>query len=155
MTRRLSHQRSRPNCHSGFTLLEVILAIGILTLGLAAIMRVNQLAYRNIHAASDGLHAEMVAETVLSELRCGLQPIENIGPVQLDAQQALGDWQVQVIVEPTIVQELLQVRILVGRTLEPGVRPDCDVVRWFPDPQFQPMAPVQGASSTSTSSTTP
>src|SRR5690606_13322114 len=101
-----------------------------------------------IHAASDGLHAEMVAESVLSELRCGLQPIEDIGPVQLDSQQALGDWLVQVIVEPTIVEELVQVRILVGRTLEPGTRPDCEVVRWFPNPQFQPVTPAAGASST-------
>jgi hypothetical protein len=115
-------------------------------------MRVNQLAYRNIHAASDGLHAEMVAETVLSQLRCGLQPVENIGPVQLDPQQALGDWQVQVIVEPTIVEELLQVRILVGRTLDPNVRPDCDVVRWFPNPDFLPVAPTPSTSPTSTTS---
>lgn len=137
---RFRHQPSH-----GFTLLEVILAIGILTLGLAVVMRVNQLAYRNIRSASDGLHAEMVAETVLSQMRTGIQPIENIGPIQLDPLQALGDWQVQVVIEPTIAQELVQVRVLVGRTLDPATRPDCEVVRWFPNPEYQPAVPMQGA----------
>ncbi len=152
MTRRRATGRSCRRQPGGFTLLEVILAIGVLTLGLAMIMTVNKNAYRNIHAASDGLHAEMVAESVLAELRCRRRAIESIGPFQLDQQQALGDWVVQVIVEPTIVQELLQVRILVGRTLDPGTRPDCEVVRWFPNPDFQQVAPVPGASSTTSTS---
>lgn len=138
--------RSRPRAfRQAFTLLEVILAIGLLTLGLAAIMRINQMSYGNIRAASDGLHAEMVAETVVSELLCGLQPIENLGPVTLDPQLALGDWQVQVIVEETVAVELLQVRVLVGKVLDGRTRPECEVVRWFPNPEFQPVPPAAPA----------
>jgi type II secretion system protein I len=130
----------------GFTLLEVILAIGLLTLGLAAILRINQMSYNNIRAASDGLHAEMVAETVLSELMLGSLPIENYGPVAVDSQIALGDWQYQIIKEPTIAVELAQVRVLVGRNLGAGERPDCEVVRWFPDPDYRPVAPATATS---------
>jgi type II secretion system protein I len=140
-------RRGRRAQSGGFTLLEVILAIGILTLGMAAVMRVNQMAYRNIHSASDGLHASMVAEQTLSQLRCGLQPVENFGPIQLEQGQAFEDWQVQVIVEPTVAQELLQVRVLVGRTLEPGDRPACEVVRWLPNPDFVPITPAPTTSS--------
>lgn len=137
-TKPISRRPPRPP-RAAFTLLEVILAIGILTLGLASIMRINQISYGNIRAASDGLHAEMVAETVLSEFQCGLQPIQNLGPVALDPQLALGDWQVQVIVEETVAVELLQVRVLVGKVLDGRTRPDCEVVRWFPNPKFQPV----------------
>lgn len=142
----LAPRSRRRQQRQGFTLLEVILAIGLLTLGLAAIMRVNQMSFGNIRAASDGLHAEMVAESVLSELIAGLQPVQNIGPVDLDPQLALGDWQVQIIVEPTIAVELVQVRVLVGKKLDPQVRPECQVVRWFPNPEYLPVQPATATS---------
>ena len=49
------------------------------------------------------------------------------------------------IVEPAIAVELVQIRVLVGKTLEPGIAPECEVVRWFPNPEYAPAAPAPAA----------
>lgn len=120
----------------GFTLLEVILAIAILALSLAAIGEVVRSAYSNVSVASEGLEARIVAQTVIDQIKCGVIEIVDAGPTQLNESEALGDWVVQIIVEPTAVEELVQVRVLVGRTLEVDERPACELVRWFQNPDL-------------------
>ncbi len=119
---------------SGFTLLEVILAIAILALSLAAIGEVVRSAFGNASDAADGLEARIVAENVLDQIKCGEIEIADSGPTQMNQNEAFSDWAVQLLVEPTAVEELVQVRVLVGRTLDPNERPACELVRWFQNP---------------------
>lgn len=121
---------------AGFTLLEVILAIAILATGLLTIAEVVRMSYLNATQASGGLQAQMVAESVMAELKCGVRAIENFGPAAIDRELALGEWMVQVQVEPSITTELVEVQVRVGRTLEVGETPACEVVRWFPNPEL-------------------
>ncbi|MGI9455460.1 MAG: type IV pilus modification PilV family protein [Aeoliella sp.] len=121
---------------SGFPLLEVILAIAILAISLAAIGEVARMAFRNAEGAADTLQATLVARSVFAELQCGVLELANAGPTAIGEQVAFSGWSVQIIVEPCVTQELLQVRVLVGRTLAPDERPVCDLVRWFPNPDY-------------------
>ncbi len=130
----------------GFTLLEVILAIAILALSLAGIGEVVRSAFSNASQAADGLEARMVAQGVIDQLKCGVLEITDAGPMQMSDTESLGDWAVQIIIEPTAVEELLQVRVLVGRTLDPGERPACELVRWFQNPEYAVAAAATTAS---------
>lgn len=141
------------NSH-GFTLLEVILAIAILGVSIAWIGEVVSRSFANAANATDSLEARIVAQSVIDQLKCGALEIANFGPSQMSDTEALGEWAVQVIVEPTTVQELVQVRVLVGTTLEPGERPACELVRWYQNPEYAEAAAAAAASAASAASST-
>lgn len=129
----------------GFTLLEVILAIAILAVSLAAIGEVVRSAFGNASDAADGLEARLVAQSIMDELKCGARDIIDAGPEQVagvqGAQQpALANWSFQILTQPTIADDLIQVRVLVGRSLAPNDPASCELVRWFPDPNSAPVA---------------
>lgn len=130
---------------AGFTLLEVILAIAILALSLTAISEVVRMSFTNAAGATDALESRMVAQSVIDQLKCGAIEMVDAGPMQLGQDDALADWAVEIVIEPTAVEELLQVRVLVGRTLEPGERPACELVRWFQNPEFAQAAAASAA----------
>lgn len=129
------HARSS-GTRSGFTLLEVILAIAILALSLAGIGEVVRSAFSNASQAADGLEARIVAQGIVDQIKCGVIEIADAGPMPMGDTEALGDWEVQIIVEPTNVEELLQVRVLVGREIDARERPSCELVRWFQNPEY-------------------
>lgn len=124
----------------GFTLLEVILAIAILAVSLAAIGEVVRSAFANASNAADGLEARIAAQNVLDQIKCGAIEIVDSGPTQMSQNESLSEWTVQVLVEPTAVEELVQVRVLVGRSLDPNERPACELVRWFENPEYAATA---------------
>jgi len=137
---------------SGFTLLEVILAIAILTISLAAIGEIVFSAFGNSKEATDSLEARMVAQSIIDEIKCGAREVLDAGPEQVAGVQgalepALGQWAFQIITEPTVTDELLQVRVLVGRTLDGSEKTSCELVRWFPNPAY--------AAAATTATTTP
>lgn len=130
---------------AGFTLLEVILAIAILTISLAAIGEIVFSGFNNSKEATDSLEARLVAQSILDEIKCGAREVIDIGPEQVAGVQgviepALGEWAFQIVTEPTVTDELLQVRVLVGRTLDGTEKPSCELVRWFPNPEYAAAA---------------
>lgn len=140
---------------AGFTLLEVILAIAILAVSLAAIGEIVRNSFSNTATADDSLRARMVAQSVIDQMKCGAVEILDAGPMALAHTEAFGDWTVQIVVEPTAVEELVQVRVLVGRTLEAQERPACELVRWFQNPEYAEAAAAAAASTASSATTTP
>jgi general secretion pathway protein I len=136
----------------GFTLLEVILAIAILGVSMAWIGEVVSRSFNNAASAADSLESRIVAQSVLDQLKCGALEVTNAGPMQMSDAEALGDWMVQIIVEPTTVQELVQVRVLVGTTLEPGERPACELVRWYQNPEYAEAAAAEAANAAAAAS---
>jgi prepilin-type N-terminal cleavage/methylation domain-containing protein len=144
--------RSTASSLKAFTLLEVILAIAILGVSMAWIGEVVSRSFNNAASAADSLESRIVAQSVLDQLKCGALEITNAGPMQMSSAEALGDWMVQIIVEPTTVQELVQVRVLVGTTLEPGERPACELVRWYQNPEFAEAAAAEAANAAAAAS---
>jgi len=138
---------------SGFSLLEVVLALAILAGALAALGEVMRLGDENAAAAADEAQAEMLAESVMSEILVGARPLASVDgavlPLVDDPQ-----WSLSIAVQPTEYQELVAVQIAVAQQLPPEQDPArCDLIRWVPNPDYLP-ATQQSQSSSSTSSST-
>ena len=140
----------------GFSLLEVVLALAILAGALAALGEVMRLGDENASAAADESQAEMLAESVMSELLVGARTLANVNgavlPLADDPQ-----WAVSIEIQPTEYQELVAVRVSVAQQLPPEQQPArCDLVRWLPNPDYLPatqQSTDQSSSSTGDSST--
>ena len=70
----------------GFSLLEIVLALAILAGALAALGEVMRLGDQNAEAAGDETQAELLAESVMSELVVGARPLENVNGAELAAR---------------------------------------------------------------------
>ncbi len=141
---------SDPFC--GFSLLEVVLALAILAGALAALGEVMRLGDQNAAAAADESQAEMLAESVMSELLVGARTLANVSGAVLPLEDD-PPWAVSIEIQPTEYQELVAVRVSVAQQLAPVQQPArCDLVRWLPNPDYLPAATQQeSSSSTSTS----
>ena len=137
---------SQPN---GFTLLEVILAITILAIALSAMSKITLLAARNAHEAADSTEATLVARSVMAELQAGIRELAPSGPIEITGENAFAGWAITVVIEPTVVEELLQVRVQVVRSFGSDNRPSSELVRWFPAPNYA-VAPAESAGTSST-----
>jgi type II secretory pathway pseudopilin PulG len=139
----------------GFSLLEVVLALAILAGALAALGEVLRLGDQNAAAAAEESQAEMLAESVMSELLVGARTLANVSGNELPLEDD-PTWAVSIEIQPTEYQELVAVRVSVVQVLAPEQEPArCDLVRWLPNPDYLPAATQQeSSSSTSTSGTT-
>lgn len=136
----------------GFSLLEVVLALAILAGALAALGEVMRLADVNAAAATNESQAEMLAESVMSELLVGARPLTAVNGAAL-AVEAVPPWVLSVAIDQTEIQELVAVRVRVEQQLAPQLQPaHCDLVRWFPNPDYLPAATQQSATSSDSSS---
>ena len=141
---------SDPFC--GFSLLEIVLALAILAGALAALGEVMRLGDQNAAAAGDETQAELLAESVMSELLVGARPLGNVNGATLELE-AEPQWVLSVTVEPTEFKELLAVRVSVAQQLAPELQPArCDLVRWLPNPDYLPSSAAQESTTTTDSS---
>ena len=136
---------------SGFSLLEVVLALAILAGALAALGEVMRLGDENATAAADEARAEMLAESVMSELLVGARTLGSVSGGTLPTEDDPA-WILSVAVQPTEYQELIAVQVSVIQDLEPVQQPArCDIIRWMPNPDYIP-ATTQDSSQQSSSS---
>jgi len=133
-----------------FSLLEIVLALAILAGALAALGEVMRLGDQNAAAAGDETQAELLAESVMAELVVGARPIANVSGATI-ALETEPQWVLSIAVEATEFQELVAVRVSVAQQLAPELQPArCDLVRWFPNPDYLPAAAAEQSSSTTT-----
>jgi len=137
----------------GFSLLEVVLALAILAGALAALGEVMRLADVNAAAATNESQAEMLAESVMSQLLVGARPLTAVNGADLGIE-AEPPWVLSIALEDTEFKELVAVRVRVAQQLAPQLQPaHCDLVRWFPNPDYLPVATQQSTTSSDASST--
>ena len=145
----------------GFSLLEVVLALAILTATVAILGELIRSGLHNAQLARDLSKAELIAESVLYRIESGLLPHQaNRTPVDLEPGWY---YSVENASSGTQAQGLLQLRVTVELTPDKQKRPTkFSVVRWLRDPslvlaqQAQQLSvlPTSGTSSTGTSSST-
>lgn len=137
---------------SGFSLLEVVLALAILAGAFAALGEVMRLGDRNAEVARDVARAEMLAESVMSEVIAGARPLANAAArFNLAADPP---WTYSITVEPTEFAELVAVRVSVTQETTPELDPaQCDLVRWMANPDYLPVSGGTGASTVGGSTT--
>jgi prepilin-type N-terminal cleavage/methylation domain-containing protein len=73
--------RSSPQSHrhlrSGFSLIEVIVAMAICMLGLAAVLQMSNLSQRFARKATEAIDLQILCQNRVNELLAGLLPLEN------------------------------------------------------------------------------
>ena len=90
----------RPDRHQGFTLIEVLVALSIVAVTLAAGTQAMQALTRNATRQSDVLLGQLCAENELIKIRLSRQ-LPSVGDTSVGCEQAGRSLQVVVTVRPT------------------------------------------------------
>ncbi|MCA9118897.1 MAG: prepilin-type N-terminal cleavage/methylation domain-containing protein [Planctomycetaceae bacterium] len=119
---------------SGLSLLEVMLALAILGVSLAAIGELMRIGARNAEIARDLTTAQLLCESTMSELQLGFLPMQTIGPVAVTDPQYQLEWLYTVTVEPIDQEGLASVWVRIEQNPEVFSRPvSFTVTRWMID----------------------
>jgi general secretion pathway protein I len=102
------HIRVAPPKQAGFTLIEVLVALGIVAIALSAGLKATASLSRNAERQSDVLLAQLCAENELIKLRLARQ-LPGVGDSSSDCEQAGQTLQVQTSVRPTPNPNFLRV----------------------------------------------
>jgi type II secretory pathway pseudopilin PulG len=141
------------------TLLEVILALAILAGAMAVLGEASRLAMRNAEAAHDLAQAQLLCETVMSEIVAGIVPAQAVQNSRFDTSElqdpdAAAAWLYTITTDQTGQTGLIVVQVTVGRDLPAEQHPiQFSLVRWLPDPNAtSTSSSSQQSSSSGTSS---
>jgi len=131
---------------AGFSLLEVILALGLFAGALAALGELVRLGLRNAERARDTARAQLLCETKLAELCAGVIPAESVPRTQLDLAFEPGEpgWVYSVEVVPLDQEGLAAARVTVTKNLPENKRPvEVSLIRWIADPAYEQTAAAE------------
>ncbi len=128
----------------GFSLLEVILALAILTGSIAMLGQAVQMGMRNARVARDSTKAQLLCESKMSEVVSGFTPAVPISDAAFDsvntgsetAANDTGQWTYSIETESLSDDGLIAVTVSVTQTTPaPNQRPvGFKLVRWMIDP---------------------
>lgn len=141
-TRRIAARR-------GMTMMEIIVALIILGSCVAALGELSRTAFRNARESKDMTQAELLAESILAQLRIGILEMESVRdmPVSERSSSLVDDeiadtnlisgsgetlWLYSVEVIDIDDYGLVELAVTVRRNLPDESRPiRCRLVRWF------------------------
>ena len=137
---------TRELCHKGregFSLLEVILALAILTGSIAVLGEALRLGMRNAEIARDLTQAQLLCESKLAEIAAGITPAVTVPNDKFDC--VVGDgrigWLYSISLEATNEEGLQLVCVTVTQDLPPEKQPvECSLFRWIPDDSMEALA---------------
>ena len=121
----------------GFTLLEVILALGIFLGALAVIGELSRAALDNARMTRETCEAQLLCESILAEVVAGIAPLEPVYGAPIVSANVEGDppWLYSLDVLPVDQDGLVALEVTVTREYAPGQRPvSVTLVRWMVDP---------------------
>jgi type II secretion system protein I len=120
----------------GFSLLEVILALAILTGAIAVLGEAIRLGMRNAQTARDLTQAQLLCESKLAEIATGILPSDPVQQVPFDCVVGDGEieWLYSISRETSEEDGLYLVCVTVTQNLAPEKRPvEFSLYRWVPD----------------------
>lgn len=133
----------------GFSLLEVILSLAILTGAIAVLGEVGRLGLRNAQIARDTTQAQLLCESKMAEITSGITMADSVPATPLEnpvdenqINSPLGDgevaWLYSITVDYTDVEGIVAVCVTVAQDLPLNKRPiEFSLVRWMPDPGLE------------------
>ena len=119
---------------SGFTLLEVLLSIAILGLSMVAIGHLFNLGIRNAIDVRLRSETNIIADATMAELAAGVIDASSGGGVV----ESNPDWQYSVNTQPSQQPGLLVATVLIERRNDPDQNVSISLVRFLPDPDYEP-----------------
>lgn len=132
-----------PSRRDGFSLLEVMLAAGLLLGCLVVLSELANIGRIHVASAEDEATAARLCQNQLNAILSGLAPVASV------QQEPLADapgWWYAVEVEPSKQRGIAVLRITVGKEAESGGRPmEFSLVRWLRDPKWTPGAADLGS----------
>jgi general secretion pathway protein I len=139
----------------GFSLLEVILALAILTGAIAILGELARIGLRHAAAARDLTRAQLLCESKLAEITSGIVYPTAVQSAPFDDEYMLTDnirW-LYTIEQQTVDQDgLIAVRVTVTQDLPPERRPlSFSLTQWIPDPNLEYSEETETASTTEAS----
>lgn len=99
---------------SGFTLIEVVVAIAVVALGMMAVFRVVHDTVNNSAYLRDRTFATWIADNQLAEIRLGTG-LPSVDQTEGQVEFANQSWRWQVTVSQTPVNDLRRIDVRVGR----------------------------------------
>jgi len=125
--------------HHGFSLMEIIIALTILGLSLAAIGNLVMTGARSAERAQIETTAQFLCESKLGEIKSGAQPAESIGPIPFEQYEAPAGWQYTVMSQPVDdTGTLLNIVVMVEQVTTDGSDPiRFQLVTWMIDPSIE------------------
>ena len=124
----------------GFLLLEVILALAILTGAMAVLGELARLGLLNARIARDTTQAQLLCESKLAELTARITPAQTVSDAKFEEPVGDGsiDWIYSIDLEATDLEGLVAVRVTVMQDMAENQRPvQFSLVRWMPDPDVE------------------
>ena len=138
---------------SGLSLLEVVLALAILGLALAAIGELMRIGSRSAEMARDLTTAQILCETKMSEIVIGLLPTTPIAEAPIQDVGMGNDWLYAIETQMIDQAGLISIRVTVQQNPDYVSRPvSFSLVRWMIDPNSQ--STTTSSSETTSGSTT-
>jgi type II secretion system protein I len=136
---------------SGFTLLEVILALAILAGALAALGEVMRMADQTASMTEGETQAQILAASLMDEFASGARQLAAASQATLDSTSD-PPWVYSVAIENTNFEQTVAVRVSVEQQLEARLQPArFELVRWMPNPDYVPPDTSDPSSSSSNS----
>ena len=140
-------------CQPGLTLLEVILALAILSLSMVAIGELIRIGTHSARDAQDLTHAQILCESKLSELVAGVVPYEPTTRAQFPMDP---DWYYTVQLEPTEEENVMVLVVTVETHIQRKNPISFSLVRWVPNPGIEiPVAPEEPDDNTTDNDSSP
>lgn len=154
---RVCFRRSGARARRGLSLLEVVLALTILGISAAFLTQAMQLATQNALKSQNLSQAEVVAESVVSQVVAGVLPLQAITWAPYGVSTSTSTWQYTIIPVTAEVQGMMgfQVAVRDSSRITGSEQPDLVITRWIIDPSLAMDVPPSSdtTSGTSTSST--
>ncbi len=142
---------SHPNRREAFSLLEVILALAILTGAIAVLGEVARLGMRNAQIARESTRAQLLCESKLAEISARIivpdpvqdVPFETSGAEQGTVDEAAEGWLYSIDVGDVDADGLIAVCVSVTQDIPPKKRPvRFQLTRWILDPDVELAEPI-------------
>jgi general secretion pathway protein I len=144
--------RPRRCRRSAFSLLEVILAIAILTGAVAVLGELTRQGIESTRVARDTTFALLACESKMAEITSGATFPEQLSDQACDEAASAGrrGWLYSIDLATVDLPGLVQVTVTVYQDLPPEMGPtECSLVRWIVDPGVEFSVPVDTSQSES------
>ena len=122
---------------SGYSLLEILFATTILTIGLITVLSITQSARHRSQASSNLATAQLACQTAINELLAAQQPI---APVPLRDIEGLRNWKLTVSLYSSAFQGLSVIHVTALEYLPQGdisTGVSYQLLRWVPSERIQ------------------